>query len=91
MVLFSRGRGKKVPASGRRAHVIVIGNEKGGSGKSTTAMHLIVALLQEGRAVASIDVDARQGTLSRYIANRKKFIKSSTSQIALILLKNQCI
>ncbi|MBM09475.1 MAG: ATPase [Magnetovibrio sp.] len=81
MALFSRGRGKKVPASGRRAHVIVIGNEKGGSGKSTTAMHLIVALLQEGRAVASIDVDARQGTLSRYIANRKKFIKSSKRAI----------
>ena len=46
------------------AHVVVIGNEKGGSGKSTTTMHMIVALLQQGRNVASIDVDARQGTLS---------------------------
>ncbi len=41
------------------AHVITIGNEKGGSGKSTAAMHLIVALLHSGRTVASIDLDQR--------------------------------
>src|SRR5258708_38891047 len=52
------------------AHVIVIGNEKGGSGKSTTAMHLIVALLRQGHSVGSLDLDARQGTLTRYLANR---------------------
>lgn len=57
----------------RRPHVIVLGNEKGGSGKSTTAMHLIVALLREGHRVGSIDLDARQGTLSRYIENRQAF------------------
>lgn len=54
------------------AHIIVLGNEKGGSGKSTTAMHLTVALLREGRSVACIDLDTRQGTLSRYIENRAK-------------------
>ena len=54
------------------AHIIVLGNEKGGSGKSTTAMHLSVALLREGRSVACIDLDTRQGTLSRYIENRGK-------------------
>jgi len=54
----------------RSAHVIVLGNEKGGSGKSTTAMHLIVALLREGYKVGSLDLDARQGSLSRFIANR---------------------
>jgi chromosome partitioning protein len=54
------------------AHIIVLGNEKGGSGKSTTAMHLIVALLREGRSVASFDLDTRQATLSRYIENRSK-------------------
>ncbi|MSP49577.1 MAG: ATPase [Alphaproteobacteria bacterium] len=53
-----------------RAHVIVLGNEKGGSGKSTTAMHLVVALLRQGYRVGSIDLDARQGTLTRYAANR---------------------
>jgi chromosome partitioning protein len=54
----------------RRPHVVVLGNEKGGSGKSTTAMHLIVALLREGYKVGSLDLDARQGSLSRFIANR---------------------
>lgn len=54
------------------AHIIVLGNEKGGSGKSTTAMHLTVAMLREGRSVASFDLDSRQATLSRYIENRAK-------------------
>jgi chromosome partitioning protein len=52
------------------AHVIVLGNEKGGSGKSTTAMHIIVALLKAGARVASIDTDGRQRSLTRYIENR---------------------
>ncbi len=59
--------------SATNAHVIVVGNEKGGSGKSTTSMHLAVALMQQGYRVATIDVDGRQGTLSRYIANRELF------------------
>jgi len=54
-------------------HVIVPGNEKGGSGKSTTAMHLIIALLKSGWKVGAIDLDLRQQRLSRYIENRKKF------------------
>ena len=70
------------PASGG-GHVVVIGNEKGGSGKSTTAMHIIVALLQQGRKVASIDVDARQGTLSRYVANRSKFMRASGKDLGM--------
>jgi chromosome partitioning protein len=59
-----------------RAHVIVVGNEKGGSGKSTTAMHLAVALLRDGYRVGSIDLDARQGTLTRYVANRAALAES---------------
>lgn len=55
----------------RNAKVIVFGNEKGGTGKSTTAMHVIVALLREGYRVGAIDLDARQGTLSRYFDNRR--------------------
>ncbi len=54
----------------RRPHVIVLGNEKGGSGKSTAAMHVIVGLLREGHAVGAIDLDARQATLSNYLAAR---------------------
>lgn len=52
-------------------YVIVLGNEKGGTGKSTAAMHIITSLLRQGYKVGSIDVDARQGTLSRYVENRR--------------------
>ncbi len=52
-------------------HVIVLGNEKGGTGKSTVAMHIITSLLRQGYTVGSIDVDARQGTLTRYVENRR--------------------
>ncbi len=54
------------------AHIIVIGNEKGGTGKSTVAMHLIVSLLTLGASVGSIDLDARQATLTRYVENRRR-------------------
>ncbi len=56
---------------------VVLGNEKGGTGKSTTAMHLVVALLKLGHRVASIDLDGRQGTLSRYVAHRAAFAERS--------------
>lgn len=59
------------------ARVIVLGNEKGGSGKSTTAMHLVVALLRTGRSVGVIDLDARQGTLSRYVENRVTYAQQN--------------
>jgi chromosome partitioning protein len=57
----------------QRAHLIVLGNEKGGSGKSTTAMHLIVGLLRDGYQVGAMDLDARQGTLSGYLAARAAY------------------
>jgi chromosome partitioning protein len=52
-------------------HVIVIGNEKGGSGKTTIAMHLAVALLKQGQRVGTIDLDSNQKALTRYIENRR--------------------
>lgn len=52
-------------------HIIVLGNEKGGTGKSTVSMHVIVSLLKDGFSVGSMDLDARQGSLTRYIENRK--------------------
>ena len=58
-------------ASDKKPYIIVLGNEKGGTGKSTVSMHIIVNLLREGHAVGSIDVDARQGTLTRYVENRR--------------------
>ena len=63
--------------------VVVLGNEKGGTGKSTTAMHLIVALLREGKSVASVDLDVHQGTLTRYIENRRKFVEGEGRRLQL--------
>ena len=55
----------------RSAHVIVLGNEKGGSGKSTTCMHVVVGLLKAGQRVATIDLDSRQQSLTHYVQNRR--------------------
>ena len=57
----------------KKAHVIVISNEKGGTGKSTISMHLAIKLMQEGFSVATVDMDGRQGTLSKYLENRETF------------------
>jgi chromosome partitioning protein len=59
------------------AHVIVLGNEKGGSGKSTTAMHVAVALLQAGQRVATIDLDSRQKSFTHYVENRRDWAQRS--------------
>ncbi|MCD8562969.1 MAG: division plane positioning ATPase MipZ, partial [Alphaproteobacteria bacterium] len=56
------------------ARILVFGNEKGGSGKSTAALHTAVALLRMGYRVGSIDLDARQATLTRAMRNRFNFI-----------------
>lgn len=58
----------------RGAHLIVIGNQKGGAGKSTVAMHLIVALMRMGRRVGALDLDVRQRSLSRYVENRARYL-----------------
>jgi chromosome partitioning protein len=51
-------------------HKIVFANEKGGTGKSTTAVHIAIALAYQGARVAAIDLDPRQRTLHRYLENR---------------------
>lgn len=56
----------------RPAHRIVFANEKGGTGKSTTAVHIAVALAYSGARVAAIDLDPRQRTLYRYFENRQE-------------------
>jgi len=54
------------------AHRIVFANEKGGTGKSTTAVHIAIALAYQGARVAAIDLDPRQRTLHRYLENRSE-------------------
>jgi chromosome partitioning protein len=64
------------PIAGRKApHVIVVGNEKGGSGKTTIAMHVAVALLKEGQRVGTIDLGSNQKSLTHYIENRRIWAK----------------
>jgi len=61
--------------------VITVANEKGGSGKSTVAIHLAVALLRAGQRVATIDLDTRQRTFSRYIENRLAWAKECGKEL----------
>src|ERR1700737_1135531 len=56
-------------------HVIVVGNEKGGSGKTTIAMHIAVAWMKSGQRLAPIDLDSRQRTLTHYIENRRAWAR----------------
>ena len=67
----------------KKAHVIVCGNEKGGSGKTTTAMHVVVSLLKAGFKVATIDLDSRQQSLTRYVQNRKNWAMSHGLELEL--------
>ncbi len=55
------------------AKVVVIGNSKGGTGKSTVAVHLAIALLYKGYEVGVLDLDTDQGTMTRYLANRRSW------------------
>jgi chromosome partitioning protein len=64
-------------------HVVVVGNEKGGSGKTTIAMHLAVALLKAGQRVATIDLDGRQRTLTHYIESRRGWARRTCVDIEL--------
>lgn len=56
-------------------HRIVFANEKGGTGKSTTAVHIAIALAYQGYTVAAIDLDPRQRTFHRYLENRAETMK----------------
>ncbi|MCT4635298.1 MAG: division plane positioning ATPase MipZ [Rickettsiales bacterium] len=56
-----------------QTYIIVIGNEKGVVGKTTSSVHLIVSLLYLGLKLSSIDADCRQQSLSRYLANQASY------------------
>jgi chromosome partitioning protein len=67
----------------RSAHVIVVGNEKGGAGKSTLSIHIAVALLKSGYKVACIDLDTRQQTMTRFFENRASWSSHASRPIEL--------
>src|SRR5436853_6490087 len=73
----------------RTAHVVVIDNEKGGSGKSGTALHISVSLLKAGQRVATIDLDSRQKTFTHYVENRRNC--ATRSGIALEVPDHYCV
>jgi len=65
------------------AHIIVFGNEKGGTGKSTTAMHVAISLIKNGSSVAIVDLDSRQKSLYRYAQNRKNNLTSGYDLVSI--------
>src|SRR4051794_27075100 len=69
----------------RSAHVIVLGNEKGGTGKSTLSIHITIALLKAGYRVASIDLDVRRPTLTRFLENRRSWAQTAPWPVELLL------
>ena len=64
-------------------HLIVFANEKGGTGKSTTAVHTAVALAVAGRSVSVLDLDSRQKTVARYLENRTETVKRTGAQLVI--------
>ncbi len=59
------------------AHIIVVGNEKGGAGKSTVSMHVATALARMGHKISALDLDLRQRTFGNYVENRRAFLASA--------------
>lgn len=59
----------------KKPHVIVFANEKGGTGKSTTAVHVAIALAARGGRVTALDLDHRQRTMARYFENRAATVR----------------
>src|SRR5260370_29482224 len=74
---------QSIQESPQSAHVVVLGNEKGGSGKSTTALHVAIALLKAGQRVATIDLDSRQQSFTHYIDNRRLWAKRAKLDLAI--------
>lgn len=64
------------------AHIIVVGNEKGGAGKSTVSMHVATALSRMGHKIGVIDLDLRQKTLARYLENRLTYLAKKDLNLA---------
>jgi chromosome partitioning protein len=80
---------QSIQGTPQSAHVVVLGNEKGGSGKSTTALHIAVALLKAGQRVATIDLDSRQQSFTHYLENRRAW--AERARIKLEMPTHYCV
>ncbi len=69
--------------SSKAAHLIVVGNEKGGAGKSTIAVHLALGLMRMGKRVGVVDLDTRQRTFTRYMENRTAWAKAQGQSLLI--------
>ena len=67
-------------------HYIVVGNEKGGAGKSTVSIHISTALARMGHRVAVLDLDLRQRSFGRFIENRRAMC--AREGVALVFASN---
>ena len=74
---------RDLPTGPDHAHIIVFANEKGGTGKSTTAVHVAIALATRGARVACLDLDHRQRTMGRYLDNRAETVKRTDADLAI--------
>ncbi len=66
------------------AHIIVVGNEKGGAGKSTVSMHVATALARLGHRVSALDLDLRQRSMGRYLENRRQFMEKANLDLPTV-------
>jgi len=73
----------ELPSGNGQTHVIVFANEKGGTGKSTTAVHVAIALAAQGTRVACLDLDHRQRTMGRYLDNRAETVRRTGAELAV--------
>src|SRR5437868_2337503 len=80
---MSSGSGRFGGVKSSCAHIVVFGNEKGGSGKTTAAMHIAVALARMEKRVAVIDLDMRQRSFSRQLENRSAWAATSGKPLAM--------
>ena len=71
------------PAEGRNGRVIVVGNEKGGAGKSTIAIHVACALLHAGARVSVMDLDLRQQSTARFFSNRRAWTAANGATLPM--------
>ncbi|VVS97135.1 ATPase [Sphingomonas sp. EC-HK361] len=73
----------ELPQGAEKTHIIVFANEKGGTGKSTTAVHVAIALAAKGARVACLDLDHRQRTMGRYLDNRAETMRRTGRDLVI--------